>query len=187
MVGVVRAVKLSDLQSVTARAKLLAAGEVGQGPTVAENCEARRRDGGGGGTRRGESARSAVAEVMSRAAEAWEVEGGGEVKERERERERWREEREGGSESKRGTRACAVWSCLQGSDAGAAAGALVAAAAARGMRAEKKVRRVRPERALAPTIDCPSLGCFCLSIIDIWLIASNNSVWTGNYVCTKEK
>ena len=35
--GVVRAVKLSDIQSVTARAKLLAAGEVGQGPTVAEN------------------------------------------------------------------------------------------------------------------------------------------------------
>jgi hypothetical protein len=31
------AVKLSDIQSVTARAKLLAAGEVGQGPTVAEN------------------------------------------------------------------------------------------------------------------------------------------------------
>lgn len=41
VVGVVRAVKLSDIQSVTARAKLLAAGEVGQGPTVAENCEAR--------------------------------------------------------------------------------------------------------------------------------------------------
>lgn len=73
--GVVRAVKLSDAQSVTARAKLLAAaGEVGQGPTAAENCEARRRDGGGGGTRREESA--AVAEVIARA-EAWEDGGGG--------------------------------------------------------------------------------------------------------------
>lgn len=73
--GVVRAVKLGDIQSVTARAKLLAAGEVGQGPTVAEGCEAwRRRDGGGGGTRRGESARGAVAETIARV-EAWE--GGG--------------------------------------------------------------------------------------------------------------
>lgn len=72
--GVVRAVKLGDIQSVTARAKLLAAGEVGQGPTVAESCEARRRDGGGGGARRGESARGAVAEAIARA-EAWE--GGG--------------------------------------------------------------------------------------------------------------
>lgn len=94
-----------------ARAKLLAAGEVGQGRTVAENCEARRRDGGGGETRRGESARGAVAEIMSRAAEAWAVVGGdgGEEREggRERARERWREEREGGRAraSKRGTRA----------------------------------------------------------------------------------
>jgi len=97
---------------------------------------------------------------MSRAAEAWEVEGGGEVKERERERERWREEREGGRAREGRERVlCGVE--LQGSDAGAAAaaaGALVAAAAARGMRAEKKVRRVRAERALSPSRRLP-LAC----------------------------
>ena len=60
---------------------------------------------------------------------------------RERERERWREEREEGRQ-REGRRERGVWSCLQGSDAAAA----LVAAAARGMRAEKKVRRLRAGR-----------------------------------------
>lgn len=104
--GVVRAVKLSDIQSVTARAKLLAAGEVGQGPTVAENW--RRGAETAEGEERGEGSRREVrwrrrllrGQKHGRA----EVVGGGEEM---RERERWREEREEGSE--RGTRA-GVWS-----------------------------------------------------------------------------
>jgi hypothetical protein len=81
------------------------------------------------------------------------VVGGGEE-----EREGEVEGREGGS--KRGTRACCVWSCRA---ATLAAGALVAAAA-RGMRTEKKVRRVRAERALAPSMRLPLAWLF-LSIL----------------------
>ena len=146
-----------------ARAKLLAAGEVGQGRTVAENCEARRRDGGGGETRRGESARGAVAEIMSRAAEAWAVVGGdgGEEREggRERARERWREEREGGRAraSKRGTRASVCCVELQGSP-WCWRLRLLRPLLLEGCAPKKKVRRVRAERALAPSRRLP-LAC----------------------------
>jgi hypothetical protein len=74
-----------------------------------------------------------------------------------RERERWREEREGAREG----RERAV--CGVAGRAATLAGALVAAAA-RGMRTEKKVRRVRAERALAPSMRLP-LAWLILSVI----------------------
>lgn len=67
--------------------------------------------------------------------------------------------REGGRAREGGTRARCVE--LQGSDAAAAAAAAALDAAARGMRTEKKVRRVRAERASEPLLhpfDCPSLA-----------------------------
>lgn len=163
-----RAVKLSDIQSVTARAKLLAAGEVGQGPTVAENCERRRRDGGGGGTRRGESARGAVAEATARAAEAWEVVGGEEGE--------WRGRGGGKRGRERGTRGWCVE--LQGSDAAAGypCPCCCCCLLLEGCALKRRCAGCGPSEPLLHPFDCPSLGAFpCklhVSILSLTLIVS---------------
>jgi hypothetical protein len=96
---------------------------------------------------------------MSRAAEAWEVEGGGEVKERERERERWREEREGGSESKRGTRACAVWSCRAATLVLLLLLEPLLLLLLEGCALKRRCAGCGPSEPLLHPEDCPSLAC----------------------------